>query len=259
MSPWRAPVRAPELAELETLVACATDGSFARAARRLEISRPAVVKRIGNLEALADRPLLHRSSAGVTLTDAGASILAAARRILEERDVLVDLVTEMRTGIPSSGEGLRSLLGADAVATRSAQLAEMRLADTQRLIELLLARTGTAVAITDRESGVIYEANDAFCRFCGRSRAELVGGQSPAAGPDWITSSARKQLVEALRSDGSVENVVARVAGPDGTVRQGRAACHLLALGGHSVILSLIEYEGDGQDGAGEALPAGAP
>jgi DNA-binding transcriptional LysR family regulator len=251
MSPWRAPVRAPELAELETLVACATDGSFARAAQRLEISRPAVVKRIGNLEALADRPLLHRSSAGVTLTDAGASILAAARRILEERDVLVGLVTDMRTGLASSAGGLQSLLGTGAVATRSAGLAETRLADTQRLLELLLRSTGTAVAITDPDTGVVYEANDAFCRFCGRPRGELVG-QAPVVGPDWLTSSGRKQLVETMQSRGAVENLATRLVAPDGTVRLGRATCHMLTLGGRPVILSLIEDDTDGHHtGAG--------
>jgi LysR family glycine cleavage system transcriptional activator len=55
-----APVRSPDLAELDTLVVCAVEGSLAATAARLGISRPAVAKRIKNLEALVGRPLLHR-------------------------------------------------------------------------------------------------------------------------------------------------------------------------------------------------------
>src|SRR5947199_366871 len=42
VSPFRAPVRAPDMDELETLVACATDGSLAAAGRRLGTTRSAI-------------------------------------------------------------------------------------------------------------------------------------------------------------------------------------------------------------------------
>ena len=82
-----APIRAPELAELETLVACATEGSFAAAARRLGISRPAVTKRVDNLEALAGRPLLHRAPAArdrvlcEEVPDLGGELVIPAQRL----------------------------------------------------------------------------------------------------------------------------------------------------------------------------------
>lgn len=63
-------------------MACAAEGTLVAAAARIGISRPAVAKRVANLEALAGRPLLHRGGRGVRLTDAGATLLAAARQML---------------------------------------------------------------------------------------------------------------------------------------------------------------------------------
>src|SRR6202142_1155721 len=101
-----APVRAPDLAELETLVVCTIEGSLARPAARLGISRPAVAKRIGNLEALAGRPLLDRNGRGVRLTDAGANLLAGSRSILHERDLLMSLLRDIRADGPPPIDGL---------------------------------------------------------------------------------------------------------------------------------------------------------
>ena len=132
------PVRAPDLAELETLVVCAAEGSLVATAASLGISRPAVAKRIRNLEALAGRPLLHRGGRGVRLTDAGATLLAGARRMLEERDVLVSLLTEIRGDDPSAIAGLRELLGHSPTSSRAAQQPEVRLAETERILEAIL-------------------------------------------------------------------------------------------------------------------------
>jgi len=245
---WRAPVRrpavvpirSPELNELETLVVCATEGSFAAAARRLGVSRPAVTKRIDNLEAIAGRPLLHRAPAGVTLTDSGAAVLAGARRMLDDRDVLVGVLSEMRSGAPSGIAGLRSLLGSGDLGARSAHLPETRLADAERLIELILGTTETAVAISNVETGVVYEANPAFCRFAGRTREELLGSQVNER-KDWYDSVERGDIISELRRDGVVRDLLSRMVRPDGSIRIGRSTCHIVSIAGQTVILGLIE------------------
>jgi PAS domain S-box-containing protein len=234
------PIRAPELAELETLVVCATEGSFAAAARRLGLSRPAVTKRIGNLEALAGCQLLHRDPAGVRLTDAGAGVLAGARRMLDDRDVLVGVLAEMRSGAPSGIAGLRSLLGSGDFGARAAQLPETRLADAERLIELILGTTDTAVAISNVETGVVYEANPAFCRFAGRTREELLGSRTSDR-DDWYDSFERGDIISMLRKDGVVRDLLTRMIRPDGSIRIGRSTCYMVSIAGETVILGLIE------------------
>jgi PAS domain S-box-containing protein len=235
-----APIRAPELAELETLVACATEGSFAAAARRLGVSRPAVTKRVDNLEALAGRPLLHRAPAGVTLTDQGAAVLAGARRMLDDRDVLVGVLSEMRSGTPSGIAGLRSLLGSGDFGARSAQLPETRLADAERLIELILGTTETAVAVSNVDTGVLYEANPAFCRFAGRTREEMLGTHVSERS-DWYVSGERRDFVAELRRDGVVRDLLSRMVRPDGSIRIGKSTSYMVSIAGETVILAVIE------------------
>src|SRR4051812_44016463 len=105
------PVRAPELSELETLVVCAAEGSLAAAAAELGISRPAVAKRMNQLEAIVGAPLLDRDARGVRLTEAGVALVAHARRLLAERDALLDEITTMRDGGRGTSSGLSGMRG----------------------------------------------------------------------------------------------------------------------------------------------------
>jgi PAS domain S-box-containing protein len=237
-APARRPLRAPDLAELETLVACAAEGSLVAAAARLGISRPAVSKRIGNLEALAGGALLHRGGRGVRLTDAGATLLAGARRVLDERDVLLGLLTEIRGQGPSPIAGLRDLLGHSPATSRAAQQPEARLAETERMLELVLRASGTAVVISDPETAVIHEVNDAFCRFTGRSREELL---SAPASESWYDTDERDGVLEEVRRSGVAERVVVRIQRPDGTVRIGETTAHFVLLAGNRQLLSTVD------------------
>ena len=240
-STWRTPLRAPDLAELETLVACAAEGSMSAAAGSLGISRPAVAKRIGNFEALAGVPLLHRSGRGVTLTDAGATVLAGARRMLIERDLLVSVLTEIRWQGPSAIGGLRELLrGGSDDAPRSGQLIETRLADTERVLELVLRSSSSGVVISEPEADVVHEVNEAFCRFAGRTREELLSSPISTAA-DWYHGSERGRLLEDVRRTGMAENVVVRMHRPDRTVATGTATAYFVTLGGRRLVLSIVE------------------
>jgi PAS domain S-box-containing protein len=240
VSPWRSPVRAPELGELDALVACAAEGSLVAAAERLGISRPAVAKRIKNLEALAGRPLLHRGGRGVRLTDAGAALLAGARRMLDERDAMVGLLREIRGDGASAIAGLRELLGHSPEVSRAAQRAEARLAETERVLELVLRASATGVAISDPNTSVIHEVNDAFCRFVGRSRADLLGKPATETGT-WFDPRERPAIVEQLRRTGALDHVLVRVKRPDGTIRDGETSVSLIPLAGASLALSTID------------------
>ena len=240
MSPFSTPVRAPDLAELETLVACASEGTLAAAAERLGISRPAVAKRIANLEALADSKLLHRGARGVTLTDEGASLLSGARRLLQERDALVAALNELRMHGPSPIEGLRRLIGHGTPGGEAGRLAETRLAETERVLACLLRSTTNGVALTDPETAVMYEVNDAFCRFAGRSREELIG-QVATEFTEIRGTRDRERLVDEVLRTGVVEDTPFVMRRPDGTLVHGRSTSYYIALGGERLMLAIIE------------------
>lgn len=88
-------------------------GTITQCAKRLGLERTTVSRRISGLEAQLGKPLLHRTTRRVSLTDAGrrcyeqcAAILQSARnaRVLamigaaEESDLLAFLHVQKRTG-----------------------------------------------------------------------------------------------------------------------------------------------------------------
>lgn len=68
---------------LRTFSEVAVSGSFARAARQLELSRATVSKYIATLESRFGVRLLNRNSHAVSLTDAGALLLERSKPMLE--------------------------------------------------------------------------------------------------------------------------------------------------------------------------------
>jgi DNA-binding transcriptional LysR family regulator len=77
-----------KLKALEYFVASVEEGSFARAAQRLEISVQAVQKLVGSLERSLGVTLLERGARGVKLTAGGSEYLDHCRGLLSELEEL---------------------------------------------------------------------------------------------------------------------------------------------------------------------------
>jgi DNA-binding transcriptional LysR family regulator len=81
-----------DIRQLEMFRAVAEEGSFTRAARRLNVSQSAVSRQLQLLEGELGGPLLHRSSKGITLTAEGELLLRAANRVHRDiREVLWEI------------------------------------------------------------------------------------------------------------------------------------------------------------------------
>jgi LysR family transcriptional activator of glutamate synthase operon len=90
-----------ELRQLRYLVALGEERHFTRAARRLGIAQPALSQQIKRLEAQLGVPLVERSTRQVRLTDAGTTLVAGARRILREVELVgeeLDALRGVRSG-----------------------------------------------------------------------------------------------------------------------------------------------------------------
>lgn len=74
------------LEAMSLLVAVTETGSFSAASRKLEVPLATLSRKISDLEALLGARLLVRSTRKLSLTDAGMTYVAAARRILEQVD-----------------------------------------------------------------------------------------------------------------------------------------------------------------------------
>ena len=66
-------------ARLEAFIAAAEEGTFSAAARRLDVSQPALSQTVTALERQLGVQLLVRSSTGVRTTEVGITLLAQAR------------------------------------------------------------------------------------------------------------------------------------------------------------------------------------
>lgn len=76
-----------ELREVQTFITVAEELHFGRAARRLNLTQPAVSGQIRSLEHDVGARLLHRNTRSVALTDAGQSFLEPAYRLIEASGV----------------------------------------------------------------------------------------------------------------------------------------------------------------------------
>ncbi|ODU83889.1 MAG: LysR family transcriptional regulator [Novosphingobium sp. SCN 63-17] len=75
-----------ELLDLRALVAVADGRSFMRAAQQLNLSQPALSRRIQKLEQAVGTVLVERTTRTVRLTAAGAQVVPLIRRMLQEID-----------------------------------------------------------------------------------------------------------------------------------------------------------------------------
>ena len=91
-----------ELRHLAALHAVATEGSFARAARRLGYTQPAVSQQIATLERIVGERLIDRSNGSrkIALTEAGRVLLSHAETIVAQMHAAeADLAARERQGL----------------------------------------------------------------------------------------------------------------------------------------------------------------
>jgi DNA-binding transcriptional LysR family regulator len=127
--------RTPEVTELRSFCAAADLGSIGRAAIRLNVSQPALSKRLQALEQLAGMLLLERSPRGVTLTPAGRRLYGEARRLIEQAEILEDLLL----GLARSSGPLR--IAASHSASEAIVNHVLAAGDRSETVELLTANS----------------------------------------------------------------------------------------------------------------------
>ena len=76
--------------QLDAFIAAADSGSFAKAADKLYISAPAVIKQINTLEQHLNIKLFNRSPRGITLTEAGQSLYKDAVKIIRLSNAAIE-------------------------------------------------------------------------------------------------------------------------------------------------------------------------
>jgi PAS domain S-box-containing protein len=100
--------------------------------------------------------------------------------------------------------------------------------------------SATGIVISDPETSLIHEANDAFCRFVGRDRNDIIGADALEAGT-WYAVEDRDRLVDAVRRHGVARGFEVRSRLPDGSVRTAEATARLIELAGRPQLFTTLQ------------------
>ena len=90
----------PTLYELECFVAVAEELNFSKAARRLNLSQPALSRQIQSLESKLSTRLLERNTRSVSQTQAGRLYLDDAKQLLTHLDRATEVIRRVGEGQP---------------------------------------------------------------------------------------------------------------------------------------------------------------
>ena len=87
------------LDQIQIFLAVVDEGSFSKAAKKLNRAQSAVTYGIQKLEAQIGLPLFDRTAYRPTLTEAGRTLLLRARRIAEETNAFRDTARSLASGL----------------------------------------------------------------------------------------------------------------------------------------------------------------
>ncbi len=224
------PIRRPALDELETFLLAARHGSLTRAAQELRLSKTAVAKRLGSLEALVGHRLLDRGPRGAALTDEGRRLLPHVEGLLAESDRLFGRLADARGGVDSSRiSGLRSLSGSSRVST------EQVLHETEKVFAEIFHATRDAIVVLRPEDGVILEVNDWGARLVGYPREDILGRTPVEIG--LVPAAVLEEQLVAAGAPGGVTDSVVELRAADGAIHPVEFSLQLIVLAGEQRIL----------------------
>ncbi len=216
-----------ELRHLRYIAAVAAEGGFGRAAAVLHLAQPALSRQVRALEEEIGVRLLLRTPKGVSVTPAGASVLAGAARVLAEFERAVDA-----TRAAASGMSGRCRVGvAPAVMTfprissmmsRLPQVApgvqlEVLETDSRHFAEKIAAREvdlGLASGVGDRPNLAREVVMTVALRYAALSPGHRLASRSTLSPDDlaneptlFLSSAADAHLSELVR-DGLVRAAI---------------------------------------------------
>jgi len=146
-----------ELDHVETFLAIARSGGFARSAAALHLSQPAASRRIKLLEAELGAPLFDRLSRGVTLTEAGRAFLPHAQALLASMRDGIDAVSAVRgTGHGTVTLALVGTLASSSLTARLSRLCQAHPGLDLRLQTALSAEVSALVLRGEAALGLRY-------------------------------------------------------------------------------------------------------
>ena len=186
------------LMRLEVFVTVCTTGSFTRAAEQMGVTKSAASQHVAALERELGVQLLHRSTRSLTVTEAGAGLLADGRALLEQATRLAERTRHHTAQL----SGTLRVTSADFTATWVAPVIadyvrrhpgmHVDYLPTDRLVDLAAEGMDLSLRTTGRRDSSLHAATLAeFDIWCAASPDYLAERGTPRrladlASHDWI-------------------------------------------------------------------------
>lgn len=186
---------------LATFTAIVTEGSFEGAARRLHITPSAVSQRVRAMEQRVGSVLLQRTRP-VSVTEAGAAVLRAARQIAHIAD---DVAAELGQG-PAGGSLIPVVVNADSLATWVVPALTRAARETGARFEII--RADESISTESLRRGSVMAALTATKEpvpGCTSTKIGIDRYHAVASPEFFATHFAEGLTVEALRSAPAIE------------------------------------------------------
>jgi len=141
--------------DLRLFLAASRDRSFVAAGRRMQIDQTTVARRLAALEETVGSPLFHRSPRGISLTEAGLSLVGHAEKI-ETEILAASARLEEREGVIT---GTVRLATPEAFGTFLVAPNAMSLHQAHPDLQLELVPESRAVSLSSREADLAVALN----------------------------------------------------------------------------------------------------
>lgn len=148
---------------MRTLVAVISEGSFAAAARRLDMSPQLVSKYVGQLEARLGARLLNRSTRRLSITEAGRAYYERCRYVLDEID-------EMENAVGEATLNAQGILRINAPMSFGVLHLSKAIADYQRT----QPQVSVNLTLDDRTVDIVSEGYDMAIRIGRLAESSLI-------------------------------------------------------------------------------------
>jgi len=180
-----------ELDDIRAFVEVLDNGGFSRAAQRLGISKSIVSRRIARLEDDLGMPLLHRTTRGITPTEAGIAFKQHGERILAElnqaREAMAsqrgEIVGRLRITLPTYF-GVRYITPILTELSHAHPRLEIDSVYTDRTVDLVGEGFDAAIRIGMLKDSTLVSRRIATIRLNAVASPAYLAAQAPIVAPD---------------------------------------------------------------------------
>ncbi|MDO9584330.1 MAG: PAS domain S-box protein [Desulfomicrobium sp.] len=186
-------------------------------------------------------PLIHPDDLASTEEAMQALFIPPHTAYMEQRAMTVDgwrWLAWNDSAILGPGGEIEAIVGVGRDISERKE-AEERLRQSEEKFSRLFKLSPDAISLSEPDSGLLVEVNDAYAKLTGYEQTELVGRSSLELGL-FVNPDGRRRVVERLKTAGQVTNMEVEVRRKDGAHVQCSVSCQFITIGQERFLLAVM-------------------